>query len=276
MCMEGAEVNEAVDQGEFVAKSTQIAQGGSMPVTFDRDGESIDGWTCTIYVKQYINDDATIVRQLSVDPECPTQWSGLLTSADTAQLDVGLWHVFANLKNVTTGEARQVKAGSIRFEVTQTVVQSITSSIFSVTDNATAARFNFSGTLLTRGQFLTIAGFVDGDAVYNGTQIVSSINAGGDQFFEAGLTFAGATTTITSVVSGTGGVARFNFTGSPVVIGDIADIKGFTGANIPYNGEHPITMVDPAWFETAVAFIGSENGPTFTTSQTTGTFTHLG
>ena len=130
---------------------------------------------------------ATIVRLLSVDPECPTQWSGLLTSADTAQLVVGLWHVFANLNNASTGEARQVKSGSIRFEVTQTIFTTISTPISSVItspDTPGIARFNFSGTIVSVGQSVTISGFTAGAIGYNGTQIVTLTDVGGNEFFE--------------------------------------------------------------------------------------------
>lgn len=170
-----------------MAKPTQIAQGGSLPITLDREGESIDGWTATIYVKQHIKDDATIVRQLAVDPENPLQWSGLLTSADTSLLSVGLWHVFGNLNNATTGEARQIKGGSIRFEVTETVFTSITTAISSVItspDNPNIARFLFSGTIVSVGQTVTIAGFTAGAAPYNGDQVVTATDVGGNEFFE--------------------------------------------------------------------------------------------
>jgi len=167
-----------------MAKPTQIAQGGSLPITLDRDGESIDGWTATIYVKQHIKDDATIVRQLAVDPENPLQWSGLLTSADTSLLSVGLWHVFGSLNNATTGEARQIKGGSIRFEVTETVFRSITTAISSVTNNGGIARFNFSGTIVSVGQTVTIAGFTAAAAPYNGDQVVTVTDIGGNEFFE--------------------------------------------------------------------------------------------
>lgn len=171
------------DQEGYVAKPTQIAQGGSLPVTFDRDGESIDGWTCTIYVKQHIKDDATIVRQLEVDPDNPLRWSGLLTSADTSLLSVGQWQVFANLNNASTGEARQVKSGSIRFEVTETIFTTISTPISSVTNN-TVARFNFSGTIVSVGQTVTISGFTAGAAPYNGDQVITATDLGGNEWFE--------------------------------------------------------------------------------------------
>ncbi len=189
MCGEQAGLSGAVAQEVLVAKPTQIAQGGSLPVTFDRDGESIDGWTATIYVKQHINDDATIVRQLSLDPENLNQWAGLLTSADTAQLAVGLWHVFANLNNASTGEARQVKGGSIRFEVTQTIFTNISTAISSVINNVLVARFNFSGTIVSVGQTVTISGFTGAALPYNGDKIITVTDVGGNEFFETGEVF---------------------------------------------------------------------------------------
>jgi len=181
-----------VDQGVFVAKVESIAQGGSLPITFDRDGESIEGFTATIYVKQHIKDDATIVRQLEVDPENSFQWAGLLTSADTALLSVGLWNVFANLNNASTGEARQIKAGSIRFEVTETIFTTISTPISSVIDSpdvAGIARFNFSGTIVSVGQTVTISGFTAGAAGYNGDQVITVTDVGGDEFFETSEAF---------------------------------------------------------------------------------------
>ena len=167
-----------------MAKVESIAQGGSLPITFDRDGESIEGWTATIYVKQHIKDDAAIVRQLAVDPDNSLQWSGLLTSADTALLKTGQWHVFANLNNATTGEARQIKAGSIRFEVTETIFTTIFTNIDSVINNGGIARFNFGGTIVSIGQTVTISGFTGAAVGYNGDQVITVTDAAGEQFFE--------------------------------------------------------------------------------------------
>lgn len=65
---------------------TKIQKGSSLPFTFDRAGESIDGWTCTIYVKQYPGDTATITRVIT-----PTDsvWSGYLTGTETDTLVEG-------------------------------------------------------------------------------------------------------------------------------------------------------------------------------------------
>jgi len=179
-----------------VAKPTQIAQGGDLPISFNRDGQSLDGWTATIYVKKHIKDDATIVRQLLVDPDNPLQWAGFLTSADTALLSIGLWHVFANLNNASTGEARQVKEGSIRFEVTETIFKKITTSIISVVDNGSGkARFNFGSTIVSVGQTVTIAGFTAAAAPYNGDKVIVATDVGGNEFFDTDDAFTISQTT---------------------------------------------------------------------------------
>lgn len=104
-----------------MAKVTQIGQGGDLPFSFDLGEDLLDGRTCTIYVKQHIKDVATISRVIPIN-EDGTAFDGFLTSAETTTLGVGLWHVFANMPNTSTGQARQVRSASIKFEVQETVV----------------------------------------------------------------------------------------------------------------------------------------------------------
>jgi len=115
-----------------VAKVTQIRQGGDLPFSFDLDGESLDGRTCTIYVKQYIKDTATITREIPINAG-RTSFDGFLTSAETKTLSVGLWHIFADIPNITTGEDRQIATGGVRFEVQQSVVDIIVETFFRIT-----------------------------------------------------------------------------------------------------------------------------------------------
>ena len=78
-----------------------VRKGGSLPFEFDRDGESIDGWACTIEVKKFPDSTADVSRVVT---PTDSKWKGFLTPAETAALDVGLYHLTALLTNATTGE----------------------------------------------------------------------------------------------------------------------------------------------------------------------------
>jgi len=100
-----------------MAKITTIQQGESLPFVFDRNGESTEGYICTINVKQFPSDTASISRviELTVDDEGNSVWAGFLTSTETAALATGLWYINASLVN-----ASEVKEDAIpvRFQIT--------------------------------------------------------------------------------------------------------------------------------------------------------------
>lgn len=90
-----------------------IRKSGSVPFIFDRGDASIEGWVCTIKVKQFDSDTALISRVIT-----PTngQWFGILTSTETAALTSGItYRLFGILTNVSTGEEEQVET---RFSLT--------------------------------------------------------------------------------------------------------------------------------------------------------------
>jgi hypothetical protein len=90
-----------------------IKQGESLPYTFDLDGESTDGWVCTLNLKKYPDDKTLINRTVTaVDNE----WTGFLTSKDTKNLDVSQYTLIAKLTNASTNEKDQ---DTQRFYVTQ-------------------------------------------------------------------------------------------------------------------------------------------------------------
>ncbi len=66
-------------------------------------------------------------------------------------------------------------------------------------------------------------------------------------------------------VTDSGGVARFAVTGGPtLVVGNEVRISGFTGSNIPYNGNWIITAVGAGYFEcAAIAWIATEASGSF-------------
>jgi len=92
---------------------TSIKQGESFPYTFDRDGEDISGWVCTINLKQY-PDDAPIIKRVITATD--DEWSGTLTNQDTKNLDVGQYLLIGKLTNASTGENEQ---DIIRFYVSK-------------------------------------------------------------------------------------------------------------------------------------------------------------
>lgn len=89
-----------------------VRQGESLPFTFDRGTESIEGWVCTIEVKNFTDDTSSITR---IIPAVGNAWPGFLTSAETALLAVGLYRLIGVLTNSTTDEEEQVP---IRFNIT--------------------------------------------------------------------------------------------------------------------------------------------------------------
>lgn len=91
-----------------------LRQGESLPFVFDRSGESIEGWVCTINVKVFADDTALISRVIApVD----RTWPGFLTSAETGALNVGIYRLTGVLTNSTTDEEEQIP---IRFNITDT------------------------------------------------------------------------------------------------------------------------------------------------------------
>lgn len=76
-----------------------VRKGRSLPFVFDRGGDSIGGWICTIKVKQYPGDAASIDRVIA---PVGLTWPGFLTSTETAALaSLGSWTLFAEINNAT-------------------------------------------------------------------------------------------------------------------------------------------------------------------------------
>lgn len=88
-----------------------IQRGESFPFVFDRGGEPIDGWLCTIFVKRYPGNTASISRAIT-----PTNgvWSGFLTAAETTPLPISQQIITAKLTNASTNKAEEQ---SIKFYV---------------------------------------------------------------------------------------------------------------------------------------------------------------
>lgn len=89
-----------------------VRKGESLPFSFDRGDESIDGWICQIEVKKFPADASSITRTIT-----PTNsvWSGFLTSTETTALAIGLYRLIGVLTNATTVEEEQI---SLRFNIT--------------------------------------------------------------------------------------------------------------------------------------------------------------
>lgn len=83
-----------------------IKRGESLPFLFDRDGQDVSGWVCTINVSQYPGDTPEISRV--VEPT-GNEWEGFLTSAETTALTkLGIWRLTGVLTNATTNERESV------------------------------------------------------------------------------------------------------------------------------------------------------------------------
>lgn len=92
-------------------------QGESIPFCFDRGGNSIDGWTCTIFVKQFPDDVADITRVIpaGVNATGAPAWPGFLTQTESAALGLGLWYISAKLENTSNDEEEAIP---VRFNIT--------------------------------------------------------------------------------------------------------------------------------------------------------------
>ena len=97
-------------------KSTSIKIGGDIEFVFDRDGLSIEGFTCEVQMKQYPDDSPALSFFAEPDP-LGFSWSGIISRDETANLTPGLWHLIAELVNLTTGQQRQITGAPTRVEV---------------------------------------------------------------------------------------------------------------------------------------------------------------
>jgi len=97
-----------------MAKIPVIRRGESLPFEFDRGGKSIDGYVCTISVKQYPDDIPSVSRVVEPTDDV---WSGFLTHTETASLGInGLWIIHARL---VRSETDQEEAEPVRFNISQ-------------------------------------------------------------------------------------------------------------------------------------------------------------
>lgn len=76
-------------------------QGESINFKFDRGGESITGFVCTVKLKQFPDDTATVDREITGD-SATESFSDFLTATETADLDIGLWWLIGTLVNATS------------------------------------------------------------------------------------------------------------------------------------------------------------------------------
>jgi len=95
-----------------------IQQGESLPFSFDRGGESLDDYICTIFVKEFPNGSVLITRVIPLGENelGEAAWVGFLTSTETAALAVSLFYLTGKLTNSLTDEEEQVP---IRFKVSK-------------------------------------------------------------------------------------------------------------------------------------------------------------
>lgn len=104
-----------------MTKPNVLQPGESFSFSFDLDGESIGGWSCTIYVKEYPNDEPIITR--SIEPT-NNAWSGFLTSTETTLLPVSQQILTAKLTNTETLEEEEQ---SIKFYISTKLSEELSS-----------------------------------------------------------------------------------------------------------------------------------------------------
>lgn len=89
--------------------------GESIDFKFDRDGLSINGYSCVISLKQHPDDAAIFSR--TVTPTGNT-WVGFLTKTETSSLSPGIYYLIANITNTATDEKEVIREQS-RFRITK-------------------------------------------------------------------------------------------------------------------------------------------------------------
>ena len=82
-----------------------VPQGSSFEFIFDRSGEPIDGFVCTISVKETYSDVSAITPRVIVPVD--DQWAGFLTQTESASLSPGTYRLIADLAKTTTDEKEQ-------------------------------------------------------------------------------------------------------------------------------------------------------------------------
>lgn len=80
-------------------------KAGDLPFQFDLDGLSLDGFICTISVKQRPTDTDRITPRV-IEPTNEL-WSGYLTTTEMASLAVGRYELIANIQNSSTLEGQE-------------------------------------------------------------------------------------------------------------------------------------------------------------------------
>jgi hypothetical protein len=80
---------------------------------FDRDGESVEGWVCEIFLKRFPGDDPIVCRVIAAVDDT---WPGTLTQFETKNLTVGHHTLVGIYTKETTDEEEQ---DTIRFNVAQ-------------------------------------------------------------------------------------------------------------------------------------------------------------
>ncbi len=91
-----------------------VPKGRSFAFVFDRNGQDIAGYICTINVQRFPGDTPAITRTIEPDHN---KWSGFLTSTETAALDpAGTWMLIAAITNASDDKAEYQ---TIRFAISE-------------------------------------------------------------------------------------------------------------------------------------------------------------
>ena len=89
--------------------------GDSIPFVFDRAGQSLDGWVCTIFVKTFPGDVTLVDRIITA---AGTVWEGFLTSTETLAMGVGDFRLIAKMVKAAT-DKRETASQVNRFRLSE-------------------------------------------------------------------------------------------------------------------------------------------------------------
>ncbi len=91
----------------------QFDIGDSIPFVFDRAGESLDGWICTINVKVYPGDATLVSRTITASGD---EWPGFLTQTETEAFSEGDYRLIAKFVKASTDE-QESSSQDMRFRL---------------------------------------------------------------------------------------------------------------------------------------------------------------
>ncbi len=107
-----------------MAKIRSVKKGESLDFSFDRGGEPLTGFICTLTVLQFKGATPIISRVIPISLDVKTGmnvWSGFITSTEMDTLNnspnSNTWWAVGIIADAATLEEEQISPGSVRFKL---------------------------------------------------------------------------------------------------------------------------------------------------------------